>query len=417
MISMDHSRRSLARMVLAGGTSSAITGSASPAGAQPASREIRPFRISVADEAIKDLQARLDAVRWPERETVGDLSQGVPLDRMRALVDHWRHRYDWRDLERRLNAIPQFVTTIDGLDIHFLHIRSRHADALPLIMTHGWPGSIVELLKVIGPLTDPMAHGGEASDAFHLVLPSLPGYGFSGKPINAGWGRQRTARAWHGLMGRLGYDRYVAQGGDWGSVVTQEMGRQAPQGLAAIHVNMPAVIPRETPASLSPEEAAAMKSLQAFFDEGSGYAAVQRSRPQTIGYALADSPVGQAAWIYEKFIAWTDSGGVPERVLTRDEMLDDIMFYWITNSAASSARFYAENADLAFFVVGVEIPVGVTVFPGELYRAPRSWGEKAYPNLIYWNEVDRGGHFAAFEQPIVFSAEMRACFRAVRNKG
>ena len=293
-------------------------------------------------------------------------------------------------------------------------MRSPHADALPLIMTHGWPGSIIELLKVIGPLTDPTAHGGRAEDAFHLVLPSLPGYGFSGKPTTPGWDRHHIARAWATLMARLGYTRYVAQGGDWGAVITQAMGQLAPTGLAGLHINMPAVVPQTLPATLSVEEQAALDAINTFFVKGSGYAHIQATRPQTIGYALADSPVGQAAWIYEKFAAWTDSGGEPERVLTMDEMIDDIMLYWLTNSATSSARLYWENADLAFYAVEIDIPVGVTVFPGEIYRAPRSWAERTYHKLVYWNEAERGGHFAAFEQPEIFTREVRAAFAGLR---
>lgn len=375
---------------------------------------IRPFRIAVPQTDLDDLQRRLAATRWPDEETVSDQSQGAPLARVQALVDYWRTAYNWRKTEARLNALPQFITEIDGVDIHFIHVRSPHADALPLIMTHGWPGSIIELLKVIDPLTNPTAHGGKAQDAFHLVLPSLPGYGFSGKPTTPGWDRHRIARAWATLMTRLGYARYVAQGGDWGAVVTQAMGQLAPVGLAGLHINMPAVVPRTLPASLTPQEQAALDALNTFFTKGSGYAHIQGTRPQTIGYALADSPVGQAAWIYEKFAAWTDSAGEPERVLTRDEILDDIMLYWLTNSATSSARLYWENADLAFYAVEIDIPVGVTVFPGEIYRAPRTWAERTYRKLTYWNEVERGGHFAAFEQPQIFTREVRAAFAGLR---
>jgi pimeloyl-ACP methyl ester carboxylesterase len=380
------------------------------AGGAAAGDAIRPFRIHIAQAQLDDLHRRLASTRWPDRETVGDASQGVTLDRLKALVEHWRTRYDWRRVERRVNRFAQFVTRIDGVDIHFLHVRSPHANALPMVMTHGWPGSIVELLKVIEPLTHPTAHGGRAENAFHLVLPSLPGYGFSGKPTVPGWDRHRIARAWHTLMTRLGYARYVAQGGDWGAVITQAMGHQAPTGLAGIHINMPAVVPRELPASLSPQEQRAIDALNGFFAKGAGYAQIQATRPQTLGYALADSPVGQAAWIYDKFVAWTDSDGAPERVLTLDDMIDDIMWYWLTNSATSSARLYWENADLVFYAVEIDIPVAVTIFPGEIYRAPKSWAERCYRRLIYWNEVDKGGHFAAFEQPEIFVREVRAAF-------
>lgn len=383
--------------------------------AQSSDQAIRPFRIAIAQAQLDDLNRRLDATRWPDAETVSNDTQGAQLARVKALAHHWRHNYDWRKVEARINAYPQFVTTIDGVDIHFLHIKSQHPNARPLIMTHGWPGSIVELLDVIGPLTDPTAHGGKAEDAFHLILPSLPGYGFSGRPTEPGWGRARVAKAWDTLMKRLGYTHYLAQGGDWGAVVTQEMGRQAPAGLMAIHINMPAVVPPTLPATLSPEEQSAMDSLNAFFGKGAGYAQIQASRPQTIGYALADSPVGQAAWIYEKLAAWSDSQGEPEKLFGYDRMLDDIMMYWLTNTATSSARFYWENSDLAFFVVGINIPVGVTVFPKEIYQAPRSWSEQAYPKLRYWNRVDRGGHFAAFEQPELFSREVRAAFAGIRT--
>lgn len=376
---------------------------------------IRPFRIAVSQDDLDDLNRRLDATRWPDAETVPDTSQGAQLANLKALVDHWRHGYDWRRVEARINSYPQFVTQIDGVDIHFLHIKSKHKNALPLIMTHGWPGSIVELLDVIGPLTDPTAYGGKPEEAFDLVLPSLPGYGFSGKPTEPGWGRARVARAWDTLMKRLGYVRYVAQGGDWGAVVTQEMGRQAPAGLLAIHINMPAVVPRTPPTKLSADEQAAMDALNAFFGKGAGYAQIQASRPQTIGYALADSPVGQAAWIYEKLAAWSDSNGQPEKVLGQDRMIDDIMMYWLTNTGTSSARFYWENSDLAFYVVGIDIPVGVTVFPKEIYQAPRSWSEQAYPKLMYWNKVDKGGHFAAFEQPELFAREVRSAFAGIRE--
>jgi pimeloyl-ACP methyl ester carboxylesterase len=385
---------------------------------------VRPFRINVPEAALVDLRQRVNSTRWPDRETVTDQSQGVRLAKIQALVRYWGTDYDWRKVEAKLNALPQFVTEIDGLDIQFVHVRSRDPNALPLIMTHGWPGSIVELLKVIGPLTDPTAYGGRAEDAFDLVLPSLPGYGFSGKPQGTGWDPDHVARAWAELMGRLGYKRYVSQGGDWGAIVSYAMGRQAPVGLLGIHVNMPAVVPKSVakalsnsdpvPSGLSDAEKAAFASLDAFNKKGTGYSAMMLTRPQTLGYGLADSPAGQAAWIYDKFAAWTYSGGEPERALTRDEMLDDISLYWLTNSATSSAQLYWENKDNVFNAVDISIPVAVTVFPGEIYRAPRSWAEHNYHKLIYWNEVEKGGHFAAWEQPELFAAEIRAAFRSLR---
>jgi pimeloyl-ACP methyl ester carboxylesterase len=390
---------------------------------------VRPFHITVPEEVLVDLRRRIAATRWPARETVTDRSQGVPLAKLQALVRYWGTDYDWRQAEAKLNAWPQFVTTIDGLDIHFMHVRSRHPNALPLIMTHGWPGSVFELLKVIGPLTDPPAYGGRAEDAFDLVLPSMPGYGFSAQPKSTGWGPERIALAWDVLMTRLGYTRYVSQGGDWGSVVADAMGRQAPAGLLGIHVNMPATVPPEiakalssgepAPAGLSPEEQAAYEQMDALYKKGSGYALMMVTRPQTLGYSLADSPVGLAAWFYDKFADWTYSGGEPERSLTRDEMLDDITLYWLINSATSSAQLYWENNNNNFNAVEqktaeISVPVGVTVFPGEIYRAPKSWAQRAYPKLIYFNQVDKGGHFAAWEQPELFAAEIRAAFRSLR---
>jgi pimeloyl-ACP methyl ester carboxylesterase len=402
----------------------AATASSPPRPAAATAHAIRPFRIAVPEDALVDLRRRLAATRWPDKETVGDRSQGAQLAKLQALVRHWQTSYDWRRAEARLNAIPQFVTTIDGLDIQFAHVRSRHPDALPLVMTHGWPGSIIELVKVIGPLTDPTAHGGRAEDAFHLVLPSMPGYGFSGKPTSAGWGPDRIARAWAELMKRLGYDRYVAQGGDWGSVVSDVMARQAQPGLLGIHVNMPATVPPDiakilasggaAPAGLSADEKAAFAQMEALYKKGSGYAGIMVTRPQTLGYSLSDSPVGLAAWFYDKFADWTHSGGEPERALTRDEMLDAITLYWLTNTGTSSARLYWENDANNFNAVDIALPAAVTVFPGEIYRAPRSWTERAYRNLIYFHEVDRGGHFAAWEQPQLFASELRAAFRALR---
>ncbi|GCE21297.1 epoxide hydrolase family protein [Dictyobacter kobayashii] len=385
---------------------------------------IRPFHINIPEGALADLRRRVLATRWPDPETVTDRSQGAQLAKIRELVRYWGTDYNWRKVEARLNALPQFLTKIDGLDIHFLHIRSPHPGALPLIITHGWPGSILELLKVIGPLTDPPAYGGRAEDAFDLVIPSMPGYGFSGKPQGTGWNPDRMARAWHELMQRLGYTRYVSQGGDWGSVVSDVLARQAPPGLLGIHVNMPATVPPEiakvlkcgdpAPSGLSAKEKAAFEQLNALYTRGSGYADIMVTRPQTLGYSLADSPVGLAAWFYDKFADWTYSGGEPERSLTKDEMLDDITLYWLTNTGTSSARLYWENNANNFNAVNISIPAAVTVFPGEIYRAPRSWAERAYHNLIYFNEVNKGGHFAAWEEPELFATEIRAAFRSLR---
>jgi pimeloyl-ACP methyl ester carboxylesterase len=373
---------------------------------------VAAFKYTAPQSALDDLRRRLANTRWPERETVMDWSQGVPLAKLRALVDYWRTRYDWRRCEKTLNGFAQYVTAIDGLDFHFLHVRSRHERALPLIITHGWPGSVVEFLKVIGPLTDPTAHGGTAEDAFHVVAPSLPGFGFSGKPSASGWKAERIARAWAELMRRLGYDRYVAQGGDWGALVTTRLAQQRPAGLVAIHLNFPQVIPDPIPAAQTAAEQRAVDDLARFQSQDFGYYQLQMTRPQTIGYALADSPAGQAAWIYEKFRFWSDNSGDPESALSRDDMLDNITLYWLTDTAASSARMYFENG----FSPGsrVNLPVGCSLFPKDIFRAPRTWAERFYPNLFYWNEADRGGHFAAFEQPAIFTEELRKCFRSMR---
>jgi pimeloyl-ACP methyl ester carboxylesterase len=392
---------------------------------------IRPFKIHVPESDLLDMRRRAGATRWPDRETVGDESQGLQLARLQALVGYWATDYDWRKVERRLNALPQFTTKLDGLDVHFIHVRSRHADAMPLILTHGWPGSVLEFLKAIGPLTDPTAHGGRAEDAFHVVIPSIPGYGFSERPREAGWGPDRIGRAWDVLMKRLGYTRYVSQGGDHGSVISDVMARQAPAGLLGIHLNMPATVPQDVihainagdpaPAGLDAKERAAFDALNAFFSNNAAYGAMMVTRPQTVGYALTDSPAGLAGWMYDKFVQWTDSNGDPERVLTRDEMLDDISLYWLTNSAVSAARFYWENHNNNFSAVAqktgeIGIPVAITVFPGEIYRAPRTWATQAYRTLYYFNEVDKGGHFAAWEQPQLFAGELRAAFRPLRSR-
>jgi pimeloyl-ACP methyl ester carboxylesterase len=392
-------------------------------------RSIRPFHVDIPQAALDDLRQRVRATRWPDKETVADESQGVQLARLQSLVQYWGTDYDWRRVESELNALPQFVTTIDGVEIHFIHVRSRHPKALPLLITHGWPGSVLELVKAIGPLTDPTAYGGRAADAFDVVIPSMPGYGFSQRPQDTGWDPERIARAWAVLMQRLGYQRYVSQGGDWGSVIADAMARQAPPGLLGIHVNMPATVPADVaqalragdpaPEGLSAAGAAAFASLSTFFTKNAGYGVMMVTRPQTVGYGLSDSPAGLAAWMYDKFAQWTYSGGVPERSLSRDEMLDDITLYWLTNSAVSSARLYWENNNNNFSAAAqrtaeIAIPVAVTVFPGEIYRAPRSWTERAYPHLIYFREVDRGGHFAAWEEPQLFATELRAAFKTLR---
>jgi len=392
-------------------------------------KTVRPFRFNAPDAALVDLKRRIAATRWPGRETVNDRSQGVQLERLRPLVEYWGTNYDWRKAEAKLNALRQFTTNIDGLDIHFIHVRSKHPNALPMIITHGWPGSVLEQIKLIGPLTDPTAYGGNATDAFDVVIPSMPGYGFSGRPTSPGWGVERMGRAWDVLMKRLGYGRYVAQGGDWGSVVVDAMGRQAPTGLLGIHVNMPATVPPEiqtalqkgdpAPAGLSEKEKKAYASMNDLYTRGAGYAGVMVTRPQTIGYSLTDSPVGLAAFLLDKFNDWTYSGGDALKVLTRDELLDDITLYWLTNTAASSAQLYWENNNNNFTVAAqrtaeISVPVAVTVFPGEIYQAPETWARRAYPKLIYFHEVDTGGHFAAWEVPQLFAEEMRAAFRSLR---
>jgi len=378
----------------------------------PASEAVAEFKLSIPAGALEDLRARLGATRWPEKETVDDWSEGVPLANMKALAEYWRSGYDMHRLERRLNAVPQYRTKIDGLGIHFLHLPSKHPNALPIILTHGWPGSIIEFLKVIGPLTDPTAHGGKAEDAFHVVVPALPGYGFSDKPAERGWGLPRIARAWAVLMNRLGYASYVAQGGDWGAGVTTWMAKQHVEGVKAIHLNLPILFPPPIEGEPSAEEKAAIAKLMAFADNGAGYAKLQSTRPQTIGYSLADSPVGQAAWIYEKLTQWSDPNDAP--ALSRDEMLDNIMLYRLSDTGASSARLYFESYATDFSTQKLDIPVGVSVFPGELYRPLKIWGERTYSKLFYWNEVAAGGHFAAFEQPDIFVAELRKCFAQQR---
>jgi pimeloyl-ACP methyl ester carboxylesterase len=396
------------------------------------STAIRPFHLEVPEEQLAELRRRIVATQWPEKETVPDDSQGVPLETMQKLARYWATEYDWRRCEGELNALPQFITEIDGLDIHFIHVRSRHEDALPLVVNHGWPGSVVEQLKIVDRLTNPTAHGASAEDAFHLVIPSMPGYGFSGKPTDTGWGPERMGRAWDVLMKRLGYTEYVAQGGDWGAFVVDQMGLQAPDGLLGIHTNMPAAVPADIdratlageppPSDLPDEERRAYDGLIRTYGQVE-YAHMMAARPQTL-YGIADSPVGLAAWLLDH----NDADGQPavavaealERTdsatgeLTRDEVLDNITLYWLTNTGVSASRLYWEYKGGFFNTKGVNIPVAVTVFPSEQYQAPRSWAERAYPNLIHFNEVDKGGHFAAWEQPDLFSAELRAGFRPLR---
>jgi pimeloyl-ACP methyl ester carboxylesterase len=393
---------------------------------------IRPFSVSFPQEQLDDLRRRVAATRWPDQETVPDDTQGVQLATVRKLAKYWATDYDWRKMQARLDALPQFVTEIDGLDIHFIHVRSKHENALPVIVTHGWPGSIIEQLKIIGPLTDPTAHGGTASDAFHVVIPSLPGYGFSGKPTAPGWTPVRIAQAWAVLMQRLGYTRYVAQGGDWGNAVSEQMALQQPPGLLGIHTNMAATVPADVskalaaggppPTGLSPDEKHAWDQLDDFYKNGLGYAIEMNNRPQTL-YGIADSPVGLAAWMLDhdirsyRLIARVFDGKTEG--LTRDDILDNVTLYWLTNTAISSARLYWDNAHFPsggfFDPRGIKIPVAVSAFPDEIYQAPRSWAEKAYPKLIHYNRPDKGGHFAAWEQPAVFSAELRAAFRPLRQ--
>src|SRR4051812_5784725 len=389
------------------------------------SNEILPFRVNVPDDALVDLRKRVLATRWPEKETVSDRSQGVQLAKLQELVRYWGTDYDWRKVEATLNALPQFITTIDGLDIRFIHVRSRQPNALPVIITHGWPGSVIEQLKIIGPLTDPTAHGGSAQDAFDVVIPSMPGYGFSGKPTATGWNPDRIARAWAELMKRLGYTRYVAQGGGWGSPVSSAMARQASTGLLGIHINLPATVPPEVgvvlatggpaPAGLSEKERAAFDSLDTFYKMRRAYGAMMGTRPQVIGQALTDSPAGLAAFMYDY------NDGEPERLLTKDEFLDNVTLYWLTNTATSSARLYWETGGQSILLSAaqktseISLPVAITVFPDDVYRAPETWARRAYRNLTYFREVDKGGHFAAWEQPEVLAAELRAAFRSLRS--
>jgi len=393
---------------------------------------VRPFHVQVSDDALADLRTRIAATRWPDQETVADRSQGVQLARLRDLLHYWGTGYDWRKAEARLNALPQYVTTIDGVDIHFIWVRSRNPNALPVIITHGWPGSVFEFLKVIGPLTDPTAHGGKATDAFDVVIPSIPGYGFSGKPTGTGWDAEHVARVWAELMQRLGYNRYVAQGGDWGALITSAMARQAPTGLAGIHINLPATVPPEAaaalavggpaPAGLTSKERSTYDAILAFTKQGnSAYSTMLGARPQTIGYGATDSPAFLAAFMlgHPGFAKWT-YGAAPLTTPTKDEVLDNFTLYWLTNSAASAGRLYWENMGRSALIASaqktadISLPVAVTVFPEDVYRPPETWARRAYHNLIYFHETDKGGHFAAWEQPQLFAEELRAAFRPLR---
>jgi pimeloyl-ACP methyl ester carboxylesterase len=403
-----------------------------PSHAQATDPTIRPFTVNVPQSELDDLRRRIAATRWPDKETVADQSQGAQLAKLQELVRYWGAGYDWRKLEAKLNALPQFTTNIDGVDIHFIHVRSRHKNALPVVVTHGWPGSVIEQLKIIAPLTDPTAYGGKAEDAFDVVIPSLPGYGFSGRPTDKGWNPERIARAWGILMQRLGYTRYVAQGGDWGSPVSSEMARLATPGLLGIHINLPATVPAEVgaalamgaaAATLSEQERAVFETLRTYAKTGStAYFTMLTARPQTVGYGAADSPVGLAAWVlvHPGFVEWK-YGADPAQSPTRDDVLDNITLYWLTNSAASAGRLYWEVGgrsaiqSAAWKTTEISLPVAITVFPDDVYRAPETWARRAYRNVIYFNEVGKGGHFAAWEQPELFSAELRAAFRSLRQ--
>ena len=380
--------------------------------------DIKPFKIKISDEELEDLNKRLIATRWPEKETVKDWSQGVPLSYIKEICNYWINEYDWRSREEYYNTFTQFITDVDGIDIHFIHIKSPYEEAKPLMISHGWPGSIVEFHKIINPLIDPVSHGGKAEDAFHLVCPTLPGYGFSGKPSQPGTGVEKIAELWDLLMNKIGYNEYFAQGGDWGSAITIAIGKQNRGSCKGIHVNMPFAPPtKEAIENPNDRDKLAFEGLNYYQEWGSGYSKQQSTRPQTLGYGLVDSPIGQASWIIEKFYEWTDCEGHPENVLTKEELLDNVMFYWLTKSAISSARLYWES--FGSFGGNPEekliLPTGCSIFPKEISRTPRSWAEQVYSNIVYWNELDKGGHFAAFEQPEAFINEIRNCFKAICN--
>jgi pimeloyl-ACP methyl ester carboxylesterase len=423
---------SSAQTVPAAGARASIN-SAPPAQQHSAAEEtaIRPFRVNVPEADLVDLRRRIAATRWPDKETVTDQSQGVPLAKLQELVRYWGTEYDWRKAEAKLNALPQFMTRIDGLDVHFIHVRSRHKNALPVIISHGWPGSVFEQIKLIGPLTDPTAFGGRAEDAFDVVIPSLPGFGFSSRPTEPGWGLEHIGRAWDVLMKRLGYTRYAAQGGDWGAGIVEAMGRQAPVGLLGIHTNFPAAIPNDVgaalgggpaPAGLSEKERAAVEDLKTYLQNGGlAYLVMMGARPQAVGYGLTDSPAGLAGWmlVHGGFDKWT-YGKDPKQSPTRNDVLDNFTLYWLTNTAASAARIYWENRGRSLTsadaqkTAEISVPVAITVFPDEIYRAQERWARRAFRNLIYFNEADRGGHFAMWEHPELFAAELRAAFRSLR---
>ena len=425
-LSFSMNRRAFVTAAAVAGAASLLKPAMSLAASDALPDGVKPFKVHIPDSAIAELKQRLATARWPLKENVADDSQGVQLERLRDLVGYWADGYDWRKVEQKLNSLPMFMTEIDGLAIHFIHVRSPHENAMPLIMTHGWPGSVLEMLKVIDPLTNPTAHGGKAEDAFHLVVPSIPGFGFSGKPTTRGWGSDHIGRAWGTLMNRLGYEKFVSQGGDCGSVISERMAHQKVPGLLGIHLNMPAIVPKEivpilaagapAPAGLTADERACFDKLAIFYRDSAAYAQMMVTRPQTIGYSLVDSPIGMAAWMYDKFAEWTYSNKQPEKILTRDEMLDDISLYWFTETGTSAAQIYWEDHTNNFNALEriPSVPVAVSVFPGEIYQAPKSWTERAFGNLIYFNKTENGGHFAAWEQPAIFTNEVRAAFRSLR---